>query len=159
MILNVGCGNRPLGDINCDLYIHDIGHRGGKNNISAIKNIKNFIVCDGQYLPFKDSCFELVCSSHVIEHVINPFLFLSESVRVSKNRIKIICPHRFGDKFYQVILRRKNKFHLHYFNLKWFEYYGDKLKCYVMAKYSKFVNIPFVNFLPIEIEIELIKVS
>ena len=159
MILNVGCGNFPLGDVNCDLYIHDIGHRGGETDILIVNKIKNFVLCDSQYLPFKDNCFELVYSRHVIEHIINPFLFLSELVRVSKDKIKIICPHRFGDKFYQLILRRKNKFHLHYFNLKWFEYYGNKLGCYVMAEYSKFINVPFVNFLPNEIEIELIKVS
>lgn len=155
MILNIGCGCFSLGDVNGDLFIGNTPH----DLLQFInpKKIKNFVKLDGCFLPFKNNCFELVISNHVIEHIVNPFLFLKEMVRVSKNRIKITCPHRFGDRFYQLFLRRKNKVHIHYFNAKWFEIEGKKLNCFVIIKYSGFVNLPFINFLPNELEIKMVK--
>ena len=86
MILDVGCGVFPHGTVNCDCHIKDVGHRGKEATINP-KTIRNFVLCDGQYLPFKNNCFNLVYSSQVIEHVDNPELFLRELVRVSNSRI------------------------------------------------------------------------
>ena len=124
--LNVGCGCFSICDINGDLFIGKTPH----DLLQFInpKKIKNFIKLDGSYLPFKDNCFEVVISNHVIEHIFNPFLFLKELVRVSSHRIEIKCPHRFGDKFCQTFFRRKNIVHLHYFGAKWFVENGKKFQ-------------------------------
>jgi len=154
-ILNVGCGAFSYCDVNTDLFI-------GKNihspQIIKPKKLKNFVKSDGQYLPFKDNCFDLVYSGHVIEHVNNPFLFLKELIRVSKNRVLIKCPHRLGDKFYQLITRKKNKVHLHYFSKKWFTLSCKELNCVILeGDYSRFINYPLVNFIPHELTIEMMK--
>lgn len=153
--LNVGCGCFSLGDVNGDLFIGKTPH----DLLQFInpKKIKNFFKFDGCYLPFRDNCFDLVISNHVIEHVFKPFLFLKELIRVSKHRIEIKLPHRLGDKFYQAFIRRKNKVHVNYFGARWFTENCKKLNCFVFCKYSGFVNLPFINFLPNEIEVVIIK--
>jgi len=44
---------------------------------------------DAQRLPFKDSCFDLVLCSEVLEHIWNPEMSFKELVRVSKNYILV----------------------------------------------------------------------
>jgi len=155
MILNVGCGSFSYCDINTDLFI---GKNIHSSQIINPKKLKNFVKADGQYLPFKDNCFKLVYSSHTIEHVNNPFLFMKELVRVSKCRILIKCPHRLGDKFTQFITRKKIKVHLHYFSKKWFTINSKKLNCVMIkGEYSEFINYPLINFIPHELTIEMLK--
>jgi SAM-dependent methyltransferase len=79
--LNVGCGFRPF-----DNYINlDYNEKVFPD---VIRNVD-----DG--LPFDDSKFDEVYSSHVIEHVKDVFFFMSEIWRVCKNKgkITIICPY------------------------------------------------------------------
>jgi len=54
-----------------------------------------FVVLDAHHLPFKDSVFEEVGASHVIEHLNNPLLFLKECYRVLKpnGKLHIWCPN------------------------------------------------------------------
>ena len=165
MKIDIGCGIFPSGDVNCDLFMNDIGHRGGKNHIDLnIKKIKNFIRCDAQYLPFKDSVFDKVYSSHVIEHLKNPYLFLKEVIRISKDKIIIICPHRYGDKIINLFHGKwKNPYHLHFLNKKWFY---KQLKNYLVVyniEYTKFIYLPFSFFclfrLPLEMKIKIWKHS
>jgi ubiquinone/menaquinone biosynthesis C-methylase UbiE len=140
MDLDVGCGVNLLGDVNCDLYVKDVGHRG---NFSVIPvKDKNFIVCDGQYLPFKDGVFSRVFCYHLIEHVKNPFLLIQELKRVCLGLVFVRCPHRLGDY--------KIKNHLHKFSRKWFADLGAK------CKVTKLRGFPFKWFglirVPYEIE-------
>ena len=46
---------------------------------------RNFIKISGKELPFKDKEFDFVITSHVLEHVEDPELFLKEIQRVSKS--------------------------------------------------------------------------
>jgi len=100
MRLDVGCGHKPEGDVNIDLHSEPTGHRSFDQQFVGkalnTKNISNFILADGNFLPFLDGTFDEVHSSHTIEHTNTPFKFLSELVRVSKDRIKVICPHRYS---------------------------------------------------------------
>lgn len=49
-------------------------------------------VTNGNPLPFVDKKFDLVMSSHVIEHLENPEKLISEMWRVCKNRLVIAVP-------------------------------------------------------------------
>jgi ubiquinone/menaquinone biosynthesis C-methylase UbiE len=84
------------------------------------KMISNFVVADAEHLPFKDSVFAVVFSSHVIERVHNPFLMLKEMCRVSKRKVVVRCPHRKGSG-------AKRPFHLNYLDEKWFKSAVTKL--------------------------------
>lgn len=50
------------------------------------------IIGDAHFLPFGDETFRVVYSSHVLEHVKNPYIALMELRRVSKRLIIIRVP-------------------------------------------------------------------
>lgn len=120
MILDIGCGEVPRGDVNVDLNIDSSIHRGSKLNV---KKIPNFVLADAQHLPFKSACFEKVRSSHVIEHVPNPMLMLQEMTRVSSRYVLVRCPHRFNLKI------RRNESHRNKFGCGWFKQAFGMLNC------------------------------
>lgn len=68
--LDVGCGQNPKGTVNVDLQ------RGYSD-----------IVCSAEYLPFKDNAFDVVYSSHCLEHVPEPLKALKEFRRVGKTAV------------------------------------------------------------------------
>jgi len=114
--LDVGCGlnkdtpeSVPQGDVNCDLQ-------------KPLAKISNFVLCDAQHLPFKDKTFSFVYSSHVIEHVDNPFLMLKELIRVANSKVLIRTPHRLLLKGYcRVKFGNKSPAqHRCHFDKKWF---------------------------------------
>ena len=82
MILDVGCGNNPQGDVNCDIVKQDTS--------------TPFILCDSQHLPFRPETFTTVHSSHVIEHVNDPVLMMEELLRVSNKHVTVKTPHLFS---------------------------------------------------------------
>ena len=102
LVLDVGCGEMPMGNVNCDIKI-------------SVNIPLNFVLCDSQYLSFRNYCFDRVDTNHVIEHVRNPFLFLKEIKRVLciGGSLLLTCPHRFSHG-------AKMKDHIHYFNRRWF---------------------------------------
>jgi len=95
MILDVGCGSRPKGDVNVDLFVEPT-HRAGDFTSLNTKKIKNFVLADAHYLPFRDETFEIVYSSHVLEHCLHPAQVLSEFHRVSSRTVYLEVP--YGDK-------------------------------------------------------------
>ena len=116
MNLDVGCGDMPRGDVNCDL---NVGHtlQGGDQTKEGIfidaKQIPIFVRCDAQALPFRDSYFQKLTSYDVIEHVKDPAQMLGELLRVSRDEIEVRCPHpssRFANM----------PFHLHVLTPTWF---------------------------------------
>ncbi len=159
MKLDVGCGDRPTGDVNCDLHVRDIGHRTGRKGILGetidSRRTKDFVVCDVQFLPFRAGVFEQVYSWHVIEHVENPFLMLKEMIRVSNHTVLIICPHRLGD----CLCKPRNPFHVGYFNKSWFFHAAKALGCFVRVDYSLYDGFPFHYFgllrVPTELRVEI----
>lgn len=169
-VLDCGSGTFPRGDVNCDLYPTDVGHRGASRNHPQgnperfdyafdPKKIKNFVLCDVRRLPFKNEAFELVCSSHVIEHLDEPQKFLMELLRVARFRVLVKCPHRMGERF----ALRKNKFHKQFLNKTWF-IRAIKPTGYSMQdpEISKYRHVPHEFFslfrLPLEMTVEIFKV-
>jgi len=149
MKLDIGCGKRPKGDVNTDLFIEETFHRAYKGNIT--KRVKNLICCDAQHLPFKNNTFETVIADHVIEHVENPFLMLKEMVRVTSHKIEILTPHRFFAK--------DNPSHKHGFTRTWFiRALNDFGVTNVFTQYSRFSGFPHIFMglfnLPSEIMVE-----
>jgi ubiquinone/menaquinone biosynthesis C-methylase UbiE len=76
-ILDVGCGDRPKGDVNLDLF------RYGK--------WKNLVIAEAQHLPFRDKVFIKVHSKHCLEHLENPLAFFREARRVLKKDGVLEC--------------------------------------------------------------------
>jgi SAM-dependent methyltransferase len=123
VILDVGCGTNPVGDVNVDFFREGFNPQTGdqkSGELMLTSKVKNFVVADAEHLPFKDSVFVVVFSSHVIEHVHNPFLMLKEMCRVSKRKVVVRCPHRKGSG-------AKRPFHLHYLDETWFKSAVTKL--------------------------------
>lgn len=141
MILDVGCGDSPKGDINCDLYIKDIFNHRNKKFLSTLNTHKilNFVNCDCQYLPFINNSFNEVISNQVIEHVKNPLLMFKELVRVSKDKIIIETVHRTGEHFQASFKPKSTKWfkehHINKFNFATLNNYGKKLNCVFIKGY------------------------
>ena len=84
MILDVGCGYDPKGDVNID--IGDSGHQDGRNKVIKYSPIRNFLFSDASLLPFKDNSFDVSCISFALHDM--PLSIrkkvLDEMVRVTK---------------------------------------------------------------------------
>lgn len=97
MRLDVGCGDLPNGDVNCDLSTGHTIHLGKGRSINP-KQIPNFVRCDIHFLPFEDNTFHESVTSHVLEHKgVKPISAIRELVRVTNGTVKVIVPHRFAD--------------------------------------------------------------
>jgi len=157
MILDVGCGSHPRGDVNIDYNIGwtlEGGDQKSKGIFINPKRIKNFILADAQFLPIRDNTFEEVVSYHTIEHVSSPSQMLRELIRVANAKITILCPHRFG-KY------AKMPFHKHYFNVAWFRRILKDLKCTYEITVTKYRHFPHryihILCLPEEMKVEILK--
>ena len=120
MRLDVGCGDKPTGNVNCDLYVNHSPHLGDPRKIINPKLTQNFVRCDAHKLPFKSSSFDLVYSSHLVEHLKHPTKALFEMLRVSKEKVLIVVPHRFA--------ATRNPVHLHFFSEQSIDEWFKKLK-------------------------------
>jgi SAM-dependent methyltransferase len=144
--LDVGCGNEKtaLGEVNVDFF------REGQNvqmktqmkgaSVDPHK-ISNFVVADASYLPFKDDAFNVVFSSHVIEHCQDPFAMYKELCRVSKRKIIIRCPHRRGSG-------AKRPFHVSFLDEKWFKEAADKMG-FESYQFLRGYDYPITSGIPI----------
>jgi len=92
MILDIGCGNRQLGTINVDVFIP--------------KNIpENFVLASAELMPFNNDAFDVVISTFVIEHLLDPADFIKETVRISRDRVIIITDNSdwWGNAWFRII--------------------------------------------------------
>jgi len=119
--LDVGCGHRPTGDVNVDLFSEPSAHRCVDQRVNDdvalhVHEISNFVRADACCLPFRECSFRKSYSWHLIEHLVDPELFLREMMRVSAEEIEVRCPN---GKYYSC--RGETKpLHLHNFSLAWF---------------------------------------
>lgn len=92
--LDVGCGDRPRGDVNCDLYVGKSPHFTDKSHGLIIpKKIPNFVRCDAHFLPFRNNSFRLIIAYHVLEHCHHPFNVLREFHRVASHKVVVEVPN------------------------------------------------------------------
>lgn len=99
-VLDAGCGEGTLSIMmakkgafvtGCDISKPNIDNavtHAKKNNLSNI----NFVLGDAENLPFSDNEFDLVVSSHVLEHLPDFDKGLKEVMRVSKKRAVVAIP-------------------------------------------------------------------
>jgi len=153
MDLDVGCGHKPHGDVNVDLYPDITFHRINDRPLIT-RRIKNLVRADAQYLPFQNESFETVFSQATLDHIPNPVKMIREMLRVAKKKVVIVSGHRYGSM-------RKHKPHLHFFNVRWFMNVAEKLGYYYNIKIVKWRYLPHPFFplfqLPREIEVTLFK--
>ncbi len=95
-VLEIGSGHNPStrSNVLCDKFLIDDTQRGGQ--IVADRPI---VEADGQYLPFADNSFDYVICRHVLEHVEDPELMISELERVA-GRGYIETPSELGERLY-----------------------------------------------------------
>lgn len=120
-ILDVGCGHRPQGDVNVDLFPEPTVHRCADQRVNDdvglhVHEIPNFIKADACHLPFRDNAFKSSYTWHLIEHLVDPEAFLRELMRVS-GEIEVRCPN--GE--YLSCIDETKPLHLHNFSLVWFQ--------------------------------------
>jgi len=77
---------------------------------------------------------------------------IKEMVRVSKDKISIVCPHRYGDKMFN-----RSAFHKSYLSKKWFFKIAKTLSVVMKINYSEFVEYPLLSFLPLEMSVDMRK--
>ena len=99
-VLDAGCGEGTLSIMiakkgaivtGCDISkpnIENAVNYAKENNLSNI----NFVLGDAENLPFSDNEFDLVVSSHVLEHLPDFDKGLREVMRVSKKRAVVAIP-------------------------------------------------------------------
>lgn len=91
-MLDVGCGDSPKGEVNCDLFTGRTPHIMGYHHIDP-KKIPNFVLCSAEQLPFRDDAFDIVNASEILEHLINPSCLLTEMRRVSRESVTLDVPN------------------------------------------------------------------
>lgn len=143
--LEVGCGERPKGNVNVDLFIEETTQRFLGRALKP-KLIPNFIKASIDYLPFPDNTFETVFGFHVIEHTDDPMHSLRELIRVSSRNVIVKTPHRLSRT------AALCRWHKHTFNKTWFLKALTKIKQVTpltfIVEYSAYAKFPHM-FLPI----------
>jgi len=155
--LDVGCGNRPTGDVNIDLFFgQETLHLDSLKPRKIKRAKKNPIKCDAHFLPLRNRSFDTVYSSHLLEHVKNPSKVLIEMLRVTKHKVIFVVPHRFF-RYQKRALKRKT--HKNIFTSTSIKKWLKPLKKYhIQVKYYPFPNkIIRLFFLPSEIKVEIWK--
>jgi len=77
-MLDIGCGARPYGNIQIDLYAEE----SDKHHVR--KSVDPTIYASAEYLPFRDESIDRVLCLHILEHLRRPFDALLEVHRVLK---------------------------------------------------------------------------
>ena len=137
-ILDLGCGNNKMeGSLGLD-----------KQKYPCVDIVYDL---DKIPYPFKDSEFDYVNCSHIIEHVAEPFEFLKEICRISKPgaEIRIITPHYTSQLSYSDLT---HKYHFGYNTFIWLEQRGIveivKHKIYFTDLYRVFLISFLANLFP-----------
>jgi len=93
-VLECGAGEGSIlqfldgSDIASELYALEISDSGiaqiKKRNLTKLSEVRSF---NGYDIPYADKMFDMVCCSHVIEHVEHPRLLLRELKRISEYQV------------------------------------------------------------------------
>lgn len=150
LIADVGCGNGWLANslLNMDrtVFSIDISFKNVQKVIEKFPSENHFgIVADAYYLPFKDSIFDCVVASEVIEHLNDPVNFVNELIRIVKPKGKIILTTPYKEKIRYTLCIHCNKptplnAHLHSFDEKLLDEVFKNVASKISWKYYKFGN-------------------
>lgn len=154
-VLDVGCGHRPKGDVNVDLFMEATAHRTADQRVNDdspldVRRIPNFVQADACRLPFRDRAFGKVYSWHLIEHLPKPESFLAECCRVADELVEVRCPNGDPNWKYGLDAYGETKpLHLHRLTREWFE---ERLK--VFPGWDWAVRFDYSQSEPYEIVVE-----
>lgn len=109
-VLEIGGGHNPHPRANVVVDKYEISNEHRCGDLKVLKH-QQFLVADGENLPFKDKEFDYVICCHVLEHVENPAKFLAEQFRVAK-RGYIETPSLLGENLFP---KESHKWILHEF--------------------------------------------
>lgn len=114
IVLDIGCGENTRGNLNIDCYI--------PNNLP-----QNFILANAEHLPLNNNSIDTVLSYYIIEHLINPAIFIRNVYEIAKNRVEIATDNSewFGDVIFRIIGSGRI-FHGEH-NYKWSKEYMENL--------------------------------
>ena len=118
--------------LNDNSIILDVGSNNGKKidyvlgtrdvvklDINFRKNLSPFVKGDATHLPFRDNSFDLVTFFHVLEHIKNDKMALTEIYRVLKKdgTLLLVTPNAkrlttIYSFFYKMVMRRPHKYPL-----------------------------------------------
>lgn len=90
-ILDLGCSNGYLVRL-----LEADGHEvwGTDLQEGPVSGVRNYVQGVAEKLPFPDGYFDVVVSTHTLEHLRKPELALAEMKRVSKGRLIIVVPRQ-----------------------------------------------------------------
>jgi len=159
MDLDVGCGTKPLGDVNVDLFVGKSPHLIREEDIIHPKEIPNFIQAHVHYLPFRDNMFQLVTCFEVVEHKGISFpKAICELYRVASKDVKIHVPHRY--QRHSFLRYKQFKMHNKFFSVsvldKWLKNNFNHYELKVIYKDFPSVLLPLIR-LPHTIELTIKK--
>ena len=90
-VLDVGCGRgymlRKLHSALPNVSLVGVDLLRGTTD-----TVFDYVASAANDLPFKDNSFDVVCCTHVIEHVINPEFVVAELVRVARKMVIVVTP-------------------------------------------------------------------
>jgi SAM-dependent methyltransferase len=174
--LDIGCGSgyllhqvickRGVGVDISDVMVKTAKRNCGKNSTKII------VQSDAENLPFKNSSFDKIVSTEVIEHILHPIVLLKEIERISRNdsAIVITIPNEkcinwiknilvmlglykiLFRKNYRPSKRMEDEWHLHTFDRK-------KFQALIEGKFviKKMIPIPIMLF-PVRYVFSLIRI-
>lgn len=124
-VLDVGCGGGWLAESlitkNKKVISMDISFTNPKKAIENTPSENHFaVVADVFNLPFKKNSFDCIVASEIIEHVINPQIFITNLINVLKPGGKLIITTPYNEKIKYSLCIHCNKLtphnaHLHSF--------------------------------------------
>jgi ubiquinone/menaquinone biosynthesis C-methylase UbiE len=158
--LDVGCGLRPTGDVNVDLYFGEYTEHidALDKKLVVVSRVNNPVKADAHHLPFRDEVFEEVYSHHVLEHLDDPTKALAEMIRVAKRKVTFVVPHRFNREQKRAL--RKN-IHKHIFTVSTIKHWLKLLnikRFHITVIYDSFPNrILRIVWFPSEMKVEIWK--
>jgi len=154
-VLDVGCGHRPKGNVNVDLFVEATAHRAADQRVNddvrlKVAEIPNFVKADACHLPFRDGAFRKAYSWHLIEHLPEPEAFLGDCCRVAAEQIEVRCPNGDPNWKYGLDAYGETKpLHLHRLTREWFE---ERLKAF--PGWDWCVRLDYSQSEPYEIVVE-----
>lgn len=106
-ILEVGCGeNAVWRDTDFNVVTMDLTR-------IPERSVTPDLIATGEYLPFKDKSFDIVCLGEVLEHVPNPPAILKEAVRVGRDKLIVTVP--FEHAWPKALTPFQNPTHLRFY--------------------------------------------
>jgi len=138
LVLDIGCGENPRGNINIDCYIPN-------------KPPVNFILANAEFLPFKNDSVDIVISNYSVEHTVNPAIFIQNIYAIAKEKVEIVTDNSewLGDIFFRLYGKGRIFHEEHYY--KWSKEYLrnllNKLECVNNKVYlTNLSRSPIVRF-------------